>query len=174
MDRIWDAFWLSAPTGWHWLALAALLAVVEALTPATVALWFAVAALVVGLALFAAPGLAFVFQVLAFALLALAGVLLWFSVFRPRRVERTKDDSDTLNDRMAAMVGSRGVVLTADRAGHMRVRIGDTSWPARGLWPEDVAPPGAVIEVRDAQDGILVVEPAHFPPEARTREAEEI
>ena len=172
MDRIWDAFWLSAPTGWHWLALAALLAVVEALTPATVALWFAIAALVVGLTLFAAPGLALVFQVLAFALLALAGVLLWFSVFRSRRVERPRDDSGVLNDRLAALVGSRGIVLTADRAGFLRVRIGDTSWPARPLWAEDITPPGAVVEVRDTRDGVLVVEAAHFAPESGVSAAE--
>lgn len=173
MDRIWDAFWLSAPTGWHWLALAALLGVIEALTPATVALWFAIAALAVGLTLFAAPGLAFVFQVLAFGLLALAGVLLWFSIFRPSRAERPRADHGVLNDRLASLVGSRGVVLMADRAGYLRVRIGDTSWPARALWPEDITPPGAVIEVRDVEDGVLMIEAAHFTPESRASEAEQ-
>ena len=162
MDRIWDALWLSAPTGWHWLALAALLAVVEVLTPATVALWFALAALAVGLVLFAAPGLAFVFQVLAFGLLALAGVLLWFAVFRPKRGKVSERDAGQLNDRLLSLVGSRGVVLTADPAGHLRVRIGDTSWPAYSLHAEEVPPPGAVVEVTGAHEGVLEVAPASF------------
>jgi membrane protein implicated in regulation of membrane protease activity len=163
VDRLYDLIWATAPTGWHWLAFAAVLGVVEALTPATLALWFALAALIVGLVLFAAPGLAFVFQVLAFALLALAGVLLWFGVFRQRRTETDTAETATLNDRLLTLVGARGVVLTADAAGNLRVRIGDTSWSARPVQADSVPPPGAAVEVTEIRQGVPVVAPTEAP-----------
>lgn len=163
MDRLYDLIWATAPTGWHWLAFAAVLGVVEALTPTTLALWFALAALTVGLVLFAAPDLAFVFQVLAFALLALAGVLLWFGVFRQRRAETGMAEPETLNDRLLTLVGARGVVLTADAAGNLRVRIGDTSWSARPAQADAVPSPGAAVEVTEIRQGVPVVTPTEAP-----------
>lgn len=164
MDRFYDLIWTTAPTGWHWLAFAAVLGVIEALTPATVALWFALAALAVGLVLFAAPGLAFVFQVLAFALLALGGVLLWFGVFRPRRATVEEAEPVALNDRLPTLIGKRGVVLAADAAGNLRVRIGDTSWSARPAHAESVPAAGAAVEVTEIRQGVPVVVSAEVSP----------
>jgi membrane protein implicated in regulation of membrane protease activity len=163
VDGFYDLIWTTAPTGWHWLALAAVLGVIEALTPANLALWFALAALAVGLVLFAAPDLAFVFQVLAFALLALAGVILWFGVFRQPRAEADTAEPGTLNDRLVTLIGARGVVLTADAAGNLRVRIGDTSWSARPAQADSVPSPGAAVEVMEIRQGVPVVTPTEAP-----------
>ncbi len=171
MDRLYDLIWNTAPTAWHWLAFAAVLGVIEALTPATLALWFALAALAVGLVLFAAPDLAFVFQVLAFALLALAGVVLWFGVFRRRRTEADTAGPEMLNDRLLTLIGERGVVLTADAAGNLRVRIGDTSWSARPAQADSVPLPGAAVEVTEIRQGMPIVTPTEAAVHASARGA---
>jgi membrane protein implicated in regulation of membrane protease activity len=163
VDRFYELIWTTAPTGWHWLAFAAVLGVVEALTPATLALWFALAALIVGRVLFAAPNLAFVFQVLAFALLALAGVLLWFGVFRQRRAETDPAETAVLNDRLLTLIGKRGVVLAADAAGNLRIRIGDTSWSARPIHADSVPAVGTAVEVTEIREGVPVVASSEMP-----------
>lgn len=63
---------------WDWLALAALLLIVEVFGTAGYFLWFGTAAALVGLLLLVFPELSWVWQFTAFALLSLCTAWLWW------------------------------------------------------------------------------------------------
>ncbi len=73
---------------WHWWALGGLLMIVEALAPGFMFLWLGVAAALVGLLLLVWPGLEFASQLLAFAVLSVASVVVW------RRVQKAAAGSE--------------------------------------------------------------------------------
>ena len=65
------------PTFWHWLILAVILVIAEVFAAGTFFLWTGAAAAVVGLVLWAIPGLGWEYQVLLFAGLSVASVVVW-------------------------------------------------------------------------------------------------
>jgi inner membrane protein len=147
---------VSPPTFWHWWILAGLCLLAEALAPGFVFLWFGLSAGLTGLAVLAAPGLAWQAQLLAFSALAVASVALWLRRRRPR----PEPGAGVLNRRAEACVGSPAVVETPLSAGRRgRVRLGDTTWAATG--PD--LPAGAEVRVTGARGAVLVVEPAGVP-----------
>jgi inner membrane protein len=68
---------------WHWVVLGIALALLELAVPAFFLVWFGAGALIVGIALLAAPALSFAWQVLVWIACSLAFIWLWFKVFRP-------------------------------------------------------------------------------------------
>ena len=119
--------WLWDITYWHWWALAVLLVAIEVLVPSTFLLWPGLSAMAVGAILLAFPDLDWRFQVLAFAVLAVAtsvGWQLWL------RKHPTETDQPLLNVRGLSYVGRR-VRLDQDLAEDRgRIRLDDTSWNA--------------------------------------------
>jgi len=138
---------------WHWLAIAALFAVIEIAVPAMVCLWLAAAALGVTVIAWAAPGLAWEHQALIFAVLAVAGVVIGRMAFVRRR---SLPREVRLNRRGETYVGR---TFTLDRAiidGRGRLKVDDTVWLVEG--PD--LPIGAHVRVTGVDNTLLRVESA--------------
>ena len=137
---------------WNWLILALLLFMLEAVVPGVHFLWFGIAAVLVG-AIAMATGIAWQYQIIAFAAIS---VLTVFWVRHWVRPDRTASDLPNLNARGQQYVGRSVVVEQAIQNGRGRVRVDDTLWQAKG--PD--APAGARVTVTSAEGSVLVVERA--------------
>jgi membrane protein implicated in regulation of membrane protease activity len=138
-------------TFWHWWVLAAALLAIEMFAPTTLFLWTGISAGVIGIALLFVPDMAWQIQVLAFAVLAVASVVIWRRV-APRKVAAGPE----LNERMTQYLGQTYALEAAIVNGRGRVRVGDTSWIVVG--PE--LPAGARVTVVGHDGASLRVEQA--------------
>jgi hypothetical protein len=135
---------------WNWLLVAVVLFALEAVVPGVHFVWFGVAAIIVGV-LALATGLAWQWQLIAFAALAVATVFLARRYARP---DAAQSDLPDLNVRGAQYIGRVVTVEEPIRAGRGRVRVGDTLWQAEG--PE--APAGSRVKIKGTNGTVLVVE----------------
>jgi membrane protein implicated in regulation of membrane protease activity len=124
-------------------------------------IWLAAAAAITGIAVAILP-IGFPFQLILFALAAVASVLAG-----RRYYERNPLNSadPLLNDRTARLIGQTVTVVAAIEGGEGRVRVGDGVWTARG--PD--AEVGAHMRVVGAQGTCLTVVPA--PPQKTIEES---
>lgn len=134
-----------------WIGAAVLLGLAELLVPGVFLIFLALAAAIVGLAVFALPELPLLAQLGAFGVWSVVAVAIgkrWY-------VDYPVETSDPLlNDRAARMVGQTVVVTEAIVGGAGRVRVGDGEWPARG--PN--AASGARMRVTAVAGGVVEVE----------------
>ncbi|MBC3943261.1 NfeD family protein [Sphingomonas albertensis] len=134
-----------------WLIAALVLGIAELAVPGVFLVFLAIAAAVTGVAVFALPDLPVAAQLAAFAVWSAVTVLIGKRWYRDYPVE---GGDPMLNDRSARLVGHVVVVETAIVGGRGRVLVGDGSWPARG---KD-AGVGARVRVAAVVDGEVVVE----------------
>lgn len=146
------------PVFWHWLILGAILVAVEILTPGFVFFWLGVSAVLTGLVVAAAPPLDWRWQVLVFAVLAIASVAGWLAWWRRR--PQPEPGPGEVNRGAARLVGRTGMLEQAIGPGNGRLRLGDTTWPATGA----PLPAGTAVRVVAADGGLLHVEPTPAPP----------
>lgn len=135
---------------WNWFILAVLLFALETVIPGVHLLWFGVAAVLVGL-IALATGVAWQWQLIAFAIIAVAAV---FLVRRYASSDNATSDQPDLNIRGAQYIGRIVTVEEPIRGGRGKVRVGDTLWQAEG---EDAAA-GARVKVKSTNGTVLVVE----------------
>lgn len=137
--------------GAAWLIAALALGVAELLIPGVFAIFLAIAAAVVALAVLVVPDIPIEAQITAFAVWSVVTVLIgkrWYVDFP------IASSDPQLNDRASRLVGEIVVVEVAiDRNGG-RVRIGDGSWPAEG--PSAAA--GDRVRIVAVRHGLVVVE----------------
>jgi inner membrane protein len=138
---------------WHWLVLAAIFAVIEIAAPAMVCLWLAGAAAGVGVIVALAPDLAWEYQALLFAVLAIAGVALGRAALRR---ERPIAGNQHLNRRAESYVGRTFVLEAAIVEGRGRIKVDDSVWRIEG--PD--LPAGTRVRVTGADNTLLRVEAA--------------
>ncbi|TXC70499.1 NfeD family protein [Sphingomonas ginsenosidivorax] len=135
-----------------WLIAALLLGIAELAVPGVFLVFLAIAAAATGFAVFALPDLPVTAQLGSFAAWSVVTVLIgkrWY-------VDYPVEGGDPmLNDRAARLVGEIVTVETAIIAGHGRVVVGDGGWPARGA---DAAV-GTRMRVVAVEGGTVVVEP---------------
>jgi membrane protein implicated in regulation of membrane protease activity len=145
--------WLWNVSYWHWWAIAVGLVLIEVFAPSTLLLWPAASAFAVGVVVLFVPDFDWRFQVLLFAVLAVATSILWQMWLRRHP---TESDHPQLNIRGQSYVGRRIRTDSALEQGHGRVRIEDTSWLAR---TEDSAtvPADTLVEVIGADGSTLIV-----------------
>ena len=67
---------------WHWMVLGLALGLLELAVPSFFIIWFGLGALLVGVAMLTAPGIAFSGQVMLWTAASVAMTVLWFKVFR--------------------------------------------------------------------------------------------
>jgi inner membrane protein len=134
---------------WNWLFLAVVLLGLEAVVPGVHFVWFGMAAIVVAL-LGLTTGLAWQWQVVAFAVLSVASV---FVARRLARSDASPSDTPGLNARGLQYVGRVVTVEEPIRGGRGKVRVGDTLWQAEGA---DL-PAGTRVRVTGARDTVLLV-----------------
>ena len=137
---------------WNWFIAGAIFLLLEILAPGTFMLWLGLSSLLVGVISLAVEW-PWQFQLVAFAVFALASIPLWRRI--AHRVEKP-GDQPFLNRRADAFVGR---VFTLEKpivSGSGTVRIDDTIWRLTG--PD--CPGGARVKVVRADAATLVVEPA--------------
>ena len=137
---------------WSWIILGGILLVIEVITPGTFFLWLGVSAILVGLISFAIDW-AWQEQGIAFAILAVASVALWWRFGRHDRHEPEGGDQPFLNRRAQGFVGR---VFTLEKPivdGAGTVRVDDTVWRIAG--PD--TPAGRRVRVVHADGANLTV-----------------
>lgn len=138
-------------TFWHWWILAAVLLALEMFAPTTLFLWTGISAGVIGVLLMFVPDLGWQLQVLGFAVLSVATVVIW------RRVSPRKPAiGPELNERTSQYLGQTYALESAIENGRGRMRVGDTTWIVEG--PD--LPAGARVRVVSADGASLRVERA--------------
>ncbi|MEW5964847.1 MAG: NfeD family protein [Pseudomonadota bacterium] len=135
---------------WNWFIVAVALFILETVIPGVHFLWFGLAAVIVGI-LALALGIAWPWQLIAFAIIAVATV---FWVRRYARPDAAKSDTPDLNVRGQQYLGRVVSVEQAIVSGRGKVRVGDTLWHAEG---ED-AVVGTKVKVIGVSGTALVVE----------------
>ena len=140
---------------WNWFIIAVVLLVLETVVPGAHFVWFGIAAAIVG-ALALATGIVWQWQLIIFALVAMATV---FVVRRYANPASATSDEPDLNVRGAQYIGRILTVVEEIRQGRGKVRVGDTVWHAEG---EDVAA-GTKVKVVGVDGTALVVERADAP-----------
>ena len=134
-----------------WLIAALVLGIAELAVPGVFLVFLAIAAAVTGAAVFVLPDLPVAAQLGAFAVWSAVTVLIGKRWYRDYPVE---GGDPMLNDRSARLVGQVVLVETALIGGHGRVLVGDGSWPARG----DDAAVGTQVRITAVVDGAVMVE----------------
>ena len=138
---------------WNWIILGGILLAVELIAPGTFILWLGVSAILVGLISFAIDW-SWQEQGVAFAILAIASLVFWWKLVRPRRHDKEASDQPFLNRRAQGFVGR---VFTLDKPivdGAGTVRIGDSIWRVTG--PDCAA--GSRVKIARADGAMLFVE----------------
>jgi membrane protein implicated in regulation of membrane protease activity len=138
---------------WSWIILGGILLAVEVMAPGTFILWLGVSAILVGLISFVIDW-SWQEQGVGFAILAVASLVMWWKIVRPRRQDNEASDQPFLNRRAQGFVGR---VFTLDKPivdGAGTVRIGDTVWRVTG--PDCAA--GSRIKIARADGATLYVE----------------
>ena len=140
---------------WSWIILGGILLAVEVMAPGTFILWLGVSAILVGLISFAIDW-SWQEQGVAFAILAIASLVMWWKLVRRGRKDSDASDQPFLNRGAQGFVGR---VFTLDKPivdGAGTVRIGDTIWRVTG--PDCAA--GSRIRIARADGATLYVEQA--------------
>jgi len=135
---------------WGWFTLAAVLIIVEVVSPTFFFLWPGMAAGCVGILAMLFPAMGFIPRLAIFALLTALFAVGWrryLKKFPPR------SDDPNLNQRGAQLIGKTGIVIEAIVNGRGRVRIGDSTWIAEG--PD--CPEHTPVTVENAKSTILQV-----------------
>ena len=140
---------------WHWLALAAILIVVEIMTPTPYLLWPGLAAAAVGILSALTGSLGGDVELLIFAVLAVAITIAGRRLVTPPGTEVVSG----LNRRADQYVGRMASAADAFSNGRGPVVLDDTHWQARDVDGANHAR-GATLEVLGHEGAILKVRKA--------------
>ena len=143
---------IAALGAWNWMILAAVLFVLELLSPGIFLMWFGVAAATTGLIVFRYD-VSWQWQLIWFCGLSLASVLLAAKYLRKHPLE---SERPLLNERAVQLIGQSFDLVDPIVNGRGSIHIGDTIWRVEG--PE--LPKGARITVVGADGTLLKVAPA--------------
>lgn len=146
--------------GEAWLAIALVLGLAELAAPGVFLVFVAVAAAITGLTALAAPALPLWGQLLSVALWSVVTVGIGRRWYRQYPVA----GEARLNEPAARLIGREVVAEAAFVGGNGRVRVGDGSWPARGV----EAAAGERLRVASVDDGVLVVQALRSPAPGMT------
>jgi membrane protein implicated in regulation of membrane protease activity len=137
---------------WHWLVMAAAFAVIEVAVPAMVCIWLAAAALGTAVIAWLAPGVAWEYQVLIFAALAIGSVAIGRLAFARVTVRSSKL---YLNRRAEVYVGRTFTLERPIVDGRGRLKVDDSVWLVEG--PD--LPAGTRVQVTGVDNTLLRVTP---------------
>ena len=143
---------IAALGAWNWMILAAVLFVLELLSPGIFLMWFGVAAATTGLIVFRYD-VSWQWQLVWFCGLSLASVLLAAKYLRKHPLE---SERPLLNERAVQLIGQSFDLVDPIVNGRGSIHTGDTIWRVEG--PE--LPKGARITVVGADGTLLKVAPA--------------
>ncbi|MDV2440234.1 NfeD family protein [Acinetobacter gerneri] len=140
---------------WHWFVLGILLILSELILPAFAAIWFGIAALMVGILYWLFPWMSLTIQIVVWIVFSILCTVLWFKMIKPLSIDRTKAGLPR-----EATIGQVGMVIQIGMA-HEQVKVrfpmpvlGSDEWNCRSLEPVQV---GDRVRVTDILGNDLVV-----------------
>ncbi len=136
---------------WHWLVSGLVFVTIEMFVPGAFFFGMGVAALVVGTALWLAPGFIWEWQLFSFALLALISILAGRHWLKSRPIET---DKPHLNQRGAAYIGRTFTLIEAMDNGQSRIQVDDSIWRVRG----DCGEKGDTVRITGIDGAVFEVE----------------
>ena len=142
---------------WHWFVLGVVLMLSELVLPAFAALWFGIAAIMVGILFWLFPMMGFTTQIVTWIILSILCTLLWFKFIKPLSTDKTKAGLSR-----EATIGQVGMVIKIHLEHDLTtVRfpmpvLGSDEWNCRSLEPVRV---GDRVRVIDILGNELVVKP---------------
>lgn len=137
---------------WHWWILAAVLIALETALTGAIAIWWGIAAFLVGLLMLVLP-VPWPLQLVLFGGFGLAALMAWR---RLRKPESPVSEQPPLNQRGLHYVGQVFTLVEPIRSGSGKVQVGDTVWLVQGA----EAPVGARVRVTGVDGAVLRVETA--------------
>lgn len=135
---------------WHWWVLAVLMFILEVFSPAAFFIWIGLAAGILGLLLLVVD-MSWQTQIFVFAGLSMACVLIGRMWFKRHPIAT---DQPNLNRRGHELIGRTFKVEQAIADGTGRIRVGDSTWKARGA----DAGVGTKVKVVGIDSAVLEVE----------------
>lgn len=138
---------------WHWLSAGILLLLLEVLGAAGFLLGLGLGALCVALLMAVIAGISWQWQFTIFALMSVVCTVAYWRYFR---AFNQATDQPLLNNRVAALIGQRAVVVQVLEGGRYKVQIQDALWSATcsGSVKE-----GSAVTIVAANGMELVIEP---------------
>lgn len=143
---------MTSVTFWQWWIAALVLLVLEVFVPGAFFLWMGVAAGVTGLLLYLIPTLGWEYQLLLFAVLSVASIIVWRIYLRRHP---TATDRPTLNRRGEQYVGRLFTLEEPIVNGSGKIRVDDSTWKIEGA----DCPGGSRVRVTGVDGTVLRVEP---------------
>jgi hypothetical protein len=137
---------------WHWFVLGVALAAIEILVPGSFLLWLGIAAGVVGIVVLLFPAIGWEWQMVLFAVLSVASVLIGRAVMK--RMAPAESET-TLNRRGEQFVGRVFVLAEPIENGRGAIHAGDSLWRVSG----SDRPAGTRVRVTGNDGTLLSVEP---------------
>jgi len=141
---------------WHWFVLGIILMLSELILPAFAALWFGIAAIMVGVLLWLFPIMCLNIQIVMWIILSILCTILWFKFIKPLSIDKTKAGLSR-----EATIGQIGMVIQVGLT-HDQVVVrfalpvlGADEWNCRSLSPVEV---GDRVRVVDIMRNDLVVQ----------------
>ncbi len=145
--------WLASLDFWSWWILGLALIILEVFAPSTFFLWLGIAAGIVGIVAWIFPGMAWEYEWILFAVIAIASIVL-SRLFLKKHPG--VEDNTTLNQRGAQYIGRQFTLTEAIRNGRGKIHVDDTQWSVEG--PDTDL--NEVVRVTGVDGTLLIVEPA--------------
>ena len=136
---------------WHWWVAGIILVILEMLAPMGHTLWLGISALIVGVLLWLFPGMDWKLQMLIFAILSIASVLL-YKKLAGDNADIT--DSPDLNRRADRYIGRVFTIEEPIVNGIGKIKVDDSTWRVSGS--DQVA--GTTVKVVSVSGSTLQVE----------------
>jgi membrane protein implicated in regulation of membrane protease activity len=143
--------WLEQIAFWHWLIAAVVMIIIEMVLPAAYFLWMGISAFVVGLLLYAVPGIPLLIQVIIFGVLSIVSVYMYK---RHQKMNPEVRDEPHLNRRGEQYIGRSFTLEEAIVNGVGKVKVDDSTWKVRGT---DM-PAGMKVRVMSVEGTVFNVE----------------
>ncbi|MDQ7072793.1 MAG: NfeD family protein [Gammaproteobacteria bacterium] len=116
-------------TFWYWWIAAAVLITLEVLAPTFYLLWMGIAAFIVGLLVWIMPSLPWEIQIITFAILAVASIVIWRNYYKKNPIGT---DEPLLNRRGEQYVGRIVTLKKPIIDGVGKIKIDDSTWKVEG------------------------------------------
>ena len=110
---------------WHWLVLGVALAIIEVFAPGAFFLWLGISAAIVGGVLWVVPGMSWELQLLFFAILSVASVVVARRYLTAHPLET---DLPNLNQRGQQYVGRIFTLIEPVVNGRGKIQVDDSTW----------------------------------------------
>jgi len=103
---------------WHWVSFGLVLIGAELFIPSFTIIWFGIGGCGTGLYLYVFPNASFSAQLLVWSVLSVLMTILWFSILRPKMVDKSKAGMS-----QEAIVGETGMVIRGNASVMERGRV---------------------------------------------------